>query len=260
MKKALDLADGTGLTGTRSLTSAVFADLKAEILACQLKPGEKLRIGNLADRYDVSLAAVREALSRLVADGWVIAEDHRGFRVSPASLEDLEDLTQTRIEIECLALRRSIERGGADWAESLQSAWADMSSAKPGNRNWPSLHNAYHAALVGACGLEWLMRFRQVLFEQSERYRAISRSRKTVSRDLPGEHQALVEATLSRDAQAATTLLAEHFGRTRDLVLQSYAAVAQVKTRRSDQSAGGYSPHRLIKPVSMTRNIKASKS
>jgi DNA-binding GntR family transcriptional regulator len=206
----------------RSLTSAVFAILKAEILSCRLQPGEKLHIGNLAEAYDVSLAAVREALSRLVANGLVIAEDQRGFRVSPASIRDLDDVTETRIEIECLALRRSIVRGGADWSEAIQAAWEDMSGARPGMEKWPYLHNQFHASLVGACGLDWLMRFRAVLFEQSERYRSLSRQPKAPARDLETEHRQLMEATLARDTTAATTLLAKHFGRTRDLVLQNY--------------------------------------
>jgi len=217
----------TDLSEARSLTSAVFANLKVEILSCRLKPDEKLHIGNLAKVYDVGLAAVREALSRLVADGLVVAEDQRGFRVSPASMRDLDDVTETRIEIECLALRRSIARGGADWSEEIQAAWKAMSGARPGNEKWPDLHNRFHASLVGACGLEWLMRFRAVLFEQSERYRALSRSPKNVARDLETEHRELMEATLARDAAAATTLLAQHFGRTRDLVLKNYAETAR---------------------------------
>lgn len=231
MKKPTNRIKKTERVEARSLTSAVFAILKADILSCRLQPGEKLHIGNLAQAYDVSLAAVREALSRLAASGLVVAEDQRGFHVSPASIRDLDDVTETRIEIECLALRRSILRGGADWAEAIQSAWANMSGVRPGMESWPHLHNQFHASLVGACGLEWLMRFRSVLFEQSERYRSLSRQPKAPARDLETEHRQIMEATLARDAAAAAALLAKHFGRTRDLVLQNYAAPAQKLTK-----------------------------
>ena len=86
--------------------------------------GQKLHIAGLAKQFSVSLAAVREALSRLVADGLVQASDQRGFRVSPVSLADLDDVTQTRIDIEGLALRRSIERGDQAWLASVKSAFA----------------------------------------------------------------------------------------------------------------------------------------
>ncbi|WP_461330679.1 GntR family transcriptional regulator [Bradyrhizobium liaoningense] len=69
--------------GPRSLTSALHERLRADILATRLLPGQKLHIAGLAKTFSVSLAAVREALSRLVADGLVQASDQRGFRVSP---------------------------------------------------------------------------------------------------------------------------------------------------------------------------------
>ena len=105
----------------RSLTSAVQERLRADILSTRLLPGQKLHIAGLAKQFSVSLAAVREALSRLVADGLVQASDQRGFRVSPVSPADLRDVTQTRVDIEGLALRRSIERGDQEWLSSVET-------------------------------------------------------------------------------------------------------------------------------------------
>src|SRR2546427_10363995 len=99
----------------RSLTSAVFAQLRAEILSCRLTPGEKFLIAGLARRFGVSLSAVREALSRLAAEDLVQAEDQRGFRVSPVSIGRLRDITKARIDIEAVVLRRAIELGDAGW-------------------------------------------------------------------------------------------------------------------------------------------------
>ena len=213
MQRIPSQSDEPDRLGARSLTSAVFASLKAEILSCTLAPDEKLHIGNLARRFNVSIAA-----------GLVVARDQQGFRVSPASIGDLSDLTQTRIEIECLALRRAIERGGADWAEQVESAWHAMLDHRPGDDAWPALHERFHVTLISACGLDWLMRFRSVLFEQTERYRALSRTRATPTRDIHAEHHAIVEATLARDADRATELLTAHFARTRDLAIKNYSA------------------------------------
>ena len=84
----------------RTLASAICMQLRADIVSCRIRPGEKLNISTISKRFGVSLAAVREALSRLMAAGLVVAEDQRGFRASPLSIPDLMDLTQTRIEIE----------------------------------------------------------------------------------------------------------------------------------------------------------------
>lgn len=86
--------------GPTTLTTQVYGRLRGEIIGGQLKPNEKLRLAALRQRLGVGMSAIREALSRLAAEGLVIAEDQRGFRVSPVSREDLEDLTRVRIEIE----------------------------------------------------------------------------------------------------------------------------------------------------------------
>lgn len=216
----------------RSLTSAVYGSLRSDILTCRLPPGEKLPIALLAKRFDVSLSAVREALSRLVADGFVASEDQRGFRVTGLDIADLEDLTATRIEIESLALRRSLALGGADWEARLRGAWAALSELPHGHARqpapqdggWADLHFAFHEALVCACGLEWLLRVQRTLFVQSERYRAFARpSVAGPGRDVLGEHRSLLETALSRDADAATEALAAHFTRTLDLAREALA-------------------------------------
>jgi len=218
-------ADGSG--GPRTLTSAVLERLRADILSTKLVPGQKLHIAGLAKQFAVSLAAVREALSRLVADGLVQASDQRGFRVSPVSPTDLEDVTRTRIDIEGLALRRSIERGDQAWLASVEKAFTALSAVpyrhpdEPASHyeEWIIRHRIFHRALVNACGSQWLLGFRDILHEQSERYRRLSIRRETgKSRDVEAEHAAIVHAVLKRDADAAVSALSEHFLTTMHLV------------------------------------------
>ena len=172
----------------RSLTSAVQERLRADILSTRLLPGQKLHIAGLAKQFSVSLAAVREALSRLVADGLVQASDQRGFRVSPVSPADLRDVTQTRVDIEGLALRRSIERGDQEWLviggrsfrSALRRAVHSIRTIPTHHyEEWVVRHRVFHRTLVNACGSQWLLGFRDVLHEQSERYRRLSIRRDT---------------------------------------------------------------------------------
>ena len=105
----------------------VFGAVRADILGCRLLPGGKLRINEIAERNDVSLGAVREALSRLGAEGLVVAESQKGFRVAPLSADDFRDLTDARVEIEKLTLARSIARGELEWESQLVAAWHRLS-------------------------------------------------------------------------------------------------------------------------------------
>ena len=84
----LSFADGAA-ERPRSLTSAVQERLRADILSTRLLPGQKLHIAGLAKQFSVSLAAVREALSRLVADGLRDARAAAPARVSPDDLDEV---------------------------------------------------------------------------------------------------------------------------------------------------------------------------
>jgi DNA-binding GntR family transcriptional regulator len=216
-----------GGSGPRTLTSAVLERLRADILSTKLVPGQKLHIAGLAKQFAVSLAAVREALSRLVADGLVQASDQRGFRVSPVSPADLEDVTRTRVDIEGLALRRSIERGDQAWLASVETAFAALGAVPqrlpdhPADLNavWLDRHRIFHRTLVNACGSPWLLGFRDILHEQSERYRSLSVRRESGKiRDVDAEHAAIVRAVIRRDADAAVAALSQHFLTTMHLV------------------------------------------
>jgi DNA-binding GntR family transcriptional regulator len=233
----LSFREGFADERPRSLTSAVQERLRADILSTRLLPGQKLHIAGLAKQFSVSLAAVREALSRLVADGLVQASDQRGFRVSPVSMADLADVTQTRIDIEGLALRRSIERGDAAWLAAVETAWEALKAVpyrypdQPGvhYEEWVVRHRVFHRALVNACGSHWLLGFRDVLHEQSERYRRLSIRREVGRpRDVEAEHAAIVAAVRERDADAAVAALSRHFGITREFVELAAPRIAEV--------------------------------
>ncbi len=212
--------------------------MRADILSTRLLPGQKLHIARLAKQFSVSLAAVREALSRLVADGLVQASDQRGFRVSPVSLADLADVTQSRIDIEGLALRRSIERGDASWLAGVETSWESLRAVPyryPDDptqhyEEWVVRHRIFHRALVNACGSPWLLGFRDVLHEQSERYRRLSIRRQVddAPRDVEAEHAAIVKAVVGRDADAAVIALSKHFTITMEFVEFAAPRIAEV--------------------------------
>lgn len=225
----------TSAPPARSRTESVHATLRADVLACRLRPGERLRINDLASRLDVSPGAVREALSRLTAEGLVVAEAQRGFAVAPVSAEDLRDLTAVRIEIERHCLERALAVGGVDWEADLVAAFHRLSRTPERAQgdearvsdDWAAAHGAFHLALVSACDSPWLLRLRALLYAQSERYRRLSVPAAPHARNLDAEHRGLMDAALARDRVAVLRLMAEHLSTTATLVLGLTEPLAQ---------------------------------
>jgi len=210
-----------------NLTQGAYEQLRADLLACRILPGSRLKIQELCNRLSVSLGAIREALSRLTSEGLVVAEPQRGFRAAPISRADLQDLTQVRIEIEGLCLRRAIEVGDVDWEARLVAAFHRLSrtperaAADPARSNdeWAEAHAAFHTALADGCDSPWLLRLRGQLYDQSERYRRLSVPLTTQTRNIGEEHQRIVGAALARDADKAVALLSAHLSATTRILL-----------------------------------------
>jgi DNA-binding GntR family transcriptional regulator len=212
-----------------TLTQDVYQRLRADLLACRLLPGQKLKIEELCERLNAGSSAVREALSRLAADGFVVLEPQRGFRVMPLSIAELRDLTGVRCQIESLCLRDAIARGDLDWETGVIAALHRMSRTperapddpKRYNDAFAVVHNAFHQALVAACTSPWLLRIRAQLFAQHERYRWLSKPLARVERDLEAEHSGIANAAIARRADEAVERITAHLNLTAEIILTS---------------------------------------
>jgi len=214
-----------------TLTDRAYGSLREDILNGVLAPGVRLRLDPLKARYGMGASPLREALSRLAGDGFVIAEGRRGFSVPPVSLSELHDVTESRVMIETLALRCSLEQSARTdphgWEAGIVASFYRLSklddqlTAHQPTAEWELRHADFHEALIRACPLQRILHFRQILFEQSERYRRLSLSQLPLDRDVPGEHRALMEAVLERQADRACELLAAHIRRTGHIVAEA---------------------------------------
>lgn len=216
----------------QTLTASALSRIRSDIIACRLMPNERLRFEALRERYGMGVSPLREALMRLEAEGLVQLEQNKGFRVSEVSRENLLDLMQTRIEIESIALRWSLERGGVEWEANLLGAFhrlsrqtkIDPKNPATINEAWSRDHAAFHAALVSASGSLTLISILERLFEQAERYVSLSIMSNAPLRDDVGEHKQLMRAALNRDVEKTIELNRLHIGRTLDKVAASLAA------------------------------------
>jgi len=210
--------------------------LRADIIQCRLRPNAKLRMEELRARYGMSISPLREALMRLQSEGLVALEENKGFRVSPVSPDHLRDLTETRIDIETLMLRRAIAHGDVAWEADILGAFHRLSRQRKTDPTapdeishaWWREHRAFHASLAAACASELLKSFRDSLFDQAERYVALSISFTAKPRDDLSEHDALMKSALARDVEKACGLCEDHIRRTTEKVLAATNALTVV--------------------------------
>nr|WP_238401181.1 FCD domain-containing protein [Alloalcanivorax marinus] len=222
----------------RTRTDHAYALLRGDIIAGRLKPGTKLRVEQLRADYDIGATPLREALSRLSADGFVISEGQRGFRVVPISYDDLQDITRVRILIETEALRDSIENGDDAWEARLVAAYYRLSKLEAQEEQdyeqRERANEAFHDALLAGCTSPLLRRLHHTLYDQHKRYRNISLMNPAVPRDVHEEHRAIYDAALERDAQRACEATRVHVMRTMEVTLDVFRKAEETPTSTAD--------------------------
>jgi DNA-binding GntR family transcriptional regulator len=205
-----------------TLATAVHRRLREDILAGRLPPGLKLKMRDLAEQYGTGPSPMREALSKLAAEGLAERFEHRGFRVAEARPCQLAGLIRSRVLAESAALREAIHRGDQQWEEVLVLAEHRLTrvvrSLDPqrflANPEWETCHLGFHQALLAACDAPALLAFCERLREEAGRYRALANTRAYPDRDVAAEHAEIARAALNRDADKACILLAQHYERT----------------------------------------------
>lgn len=201
--------------------------LAAAIRSGRIAPSEKIRIKTIADELDVSLGAVREALSRLSAEGFVTALPQKGFCAAPISRADLSELTEARIEIESICIRKAIEKADLNWESELAAAYHALSRTPETDNgaamsaDWTAAHARFHDAVAAGCDNRWLLGVRSALYAQSERYRLLSFPLSRKKRNIAGEHEKIFKAVMDGDSESAEALMAAHLFKTTELILRS---------------------------------------
>ncbi len=212
-----------------TMASSVYEQLRTDILKGRLLPGSKLRLQHLGKEYSVGNSPLREALNRLTSNGLVTREENKGFRVSPASAEELFELIRTRCWLEETALRESIECGDAEWEEAVVIAFHRLnkleraidSSNIRSTAEWEQAHSDYHIALLSACGSNILLDFCRQLHERTLRYRSLVEVVEYRDVHECGEHRKIQDAVLARDVEKAVKMLHAHYMVTLDIIRSS---------------------------------------
>ncbi|WP_127091045.1 GntR family transcriptional regulator [Aquabacter cavernae] len=147
------------------LIEEIADQIKAKILSGSYLPGERLKQERLAEEFGVSRTPIREALSRLEAQGLVSQPLRRSAVVTKPSLRDVAESFQVRAELEGLTARLAVD-GMSDvdvtrlrtmvdkWRTKLEPAASGGGGRALSGRQraWRRFEADFHAAVSLAAG------------------------------------------------------------------------------------------------------------
>ncbi len=211
----------------------VYQALRRDILAGKLDGGQALRQDDIARQHGVSKVPVREALRRLEMENLVEFLPRRGAIVRSVSDDDLLEMLDIRIALECRALELAIPNM-ADSDFQLAQEVLDEYQASPDKALWSELNRRFHGCILEPCGNRQLL---SLINDFEQRVGPLVRLRVTEATGLERpmkEHRQILQSCREGAVNAAVDALRAHIETTK----REVAASLRRRNLRGIESTG----------------------
>ena len=196
-----------------STASLIARQLREAIMTGSLPPGTQLGEADLAARFQVSRGPLREAMQRLVSEGLLRSERHRGLFVIDLDTDDVHDIYTARSAVEraaaSLVLRGEHREAVATELDETVRAMAHAAEADDPT----ALAEAdlrFHEALIAASGSARLIRMARTLMVETRMCLAMLQGTYQSAEERVAEHNHIIDAIRRADEPATLRLLDAH--------------------------------------------------
>ncbi|MBO2453730.1 GntR family transcriptional regulator [Actinomadura barringtoniae] len=196
----------------KSTVEIVSDELRSAILYGSLAPGSQLGEADLAARLGISRGPLREAMQRLVQEGLLHSEPHRGLFVITLDESDVEDVYMTRLAIERAACVLVMQRNRGEAVVQLTESLQELEdAARERDRvKMSDADQAFHEVLVRASGSPRLERMAQTLLVETRMCLNALQATYPEPDELVEEHRRLVDAIADGEEERLLRLIEEH--------------------------------------------------
>ncbi|KZD05339.1 GntR family transcriptional regulator [Oceanibaculum pacificum] len=189
----------------------VYSEIKALAVEYRFRPGQKVNEVELAERLHVSRTPVREALNRLVRDGFMTFMPNKGFFAREISPETVRDLYELRAAIEHSTFRLACERASDAEIEEAAQIWerAMAREAAGIEQDLSEYDEAFHLAIARLSKNEQMVDALERLNARIRFFRRTDMETTMRRNETFGEHHRVIDHLRRRD-RAGADILQQH--------------------------------------------------
>ncbi|MBW4467337.1 MAG: GntR family transcriptional regulator [Pegethrix bostrychoides GSE-TBD4-15B] len=196
----------------RSLDMQAADLLREQILKGRFAPGTRLLEVDLAAQFSLSRGTIRSALQQLTHEGLVVQSPYRGCAVCSLSSQDAWELYTLRQALESLAARLACDQITPQRVQALQSGLEALARAAE-HQSWQELADAdfvLHQEIVAISAHRRLQAQYRIVEQQIRLYIMASNALRPNLTQIVAEHQQLVAAIVSGNAELAAQVAKDH--------------------------------------------------
>lgn len=210
--------------GVERQSDGALNRLRTLIVTMELEPGSLIDEPALAQRIGYGRTPLREAIHRLAEERMVIILPHRSVIVAPISINDLQQIFEARLVLECAGARLAAQRIAPDQLAALQDRERTLAQLSENFdagvfRGWAHCHFEFHYLLARACANEYLLDGIRRLLPTSLRLNFFLFRHGAMPTDRAQNHAPIMAALRAHDADAADAALYKHVSGAKDRIL-----------------------------------------
>jgi DNA-binding GntR family transcriptional regulator len=222
----------TGRPRTATAASRIYADLRAELVSLQRRPGEAISEAEIALSYGVSRTPVREAILKLSDEGLVEIFPQSGINVSRIPIAALPEAIVVRRALEETTTRMTAERATASQILALHSVVERQREADVAHDR-DAFHQAdefFHATIAEIAGYPGIWKLILQVKVNVDRFRQLTLPQAGRMATVIAEHERILSAIEAHDADRAAAAMAKHIER----LLGDIAAIQHINPELFD--------------------------
>jgi DNA-binding GntR family transcriptional regulator len=202
------------------LVEILHAAIKAMTVDFRLKPGERINEVTLARALNASRTPLREALNRLVSEGFLTFESGKGFFCRKYTVNEVHNLYQVRQALERFAVQTAVGLATDEQLTRLSEFLTHTGSEHDRSLEELLAYDEYfHESIASFSGNDELLRVLKNINARIRFFRWVDMEQRR--KRTQGEHRAILTAISGRDAATACSLIENHISKRRDEIAQA---------------------------------------
>lgn len=219
-----------------SIADDVTSYLREKIITGEFCPGQRIVVDRLSERLGVSQTPIREAFRTLEAENLLRFEKYKGAKVSSGvTIDELAEIYELRRFLEGFAAKRAASKYTEEDIKRIEKLLKDTQEAShsyPGGEYW-KVHREFHRALLRpSFNPSLIEKIIELVWQSTERYRALYEAGIKNFDEVNKEHQELVRAARNGNGEELAELLQHHIKAIEEAVIEGYRK-STIKTKKA---------------------------
>ncbi|KGR82055.1 GntR family transcriptional regulator [Lysinibacillus odysseyi] len=204
---------------SKALRDIAFEAIKNAILNYELLPGQAIYERDLSEKLGISRTPIRESLSLLEREKWVISKPRVGTFINEITEENVEEVMEIRMIFDRFSLEKICGNITLEQIKILEDFIEEQEKNKNNLQKFIELDREFHSQIVLFAKNERLEKWFEEIGDQIRWFGLKAITKKSRIEETISEHKEIIKALKSQDINQLLIASNNHVGNTKNVII-----------------------------------------